>query len=162
MTNRKTFSGLALVALVAVTLFSINSCKTDNNPQPLEPISLVSPDTPISRYFGGDSFPVVIKFTTDRPINWIMCVYDVDTSVTSTNYVPTYPDTLFFHSLQALNPQVNLYTDTSSYRIPNWLVPFSVVRFKVTFQAGSASATYGQNYPIGLVSDQKEFLINIL
>ena len=70
MTTKKIFAALVLVAIVALTV--ISSCKKTTNSQPLEPISLVQPDTVISRHFGGDSFTVEIKFTTDRPINWIM------------------------------------------------------------------------------------------
>jgi hypothetical protein len=161
MTNRKTLSALALIALVVITLLSINSCKTESNPQPLEPISLVSPDTPISRYFGGDSFPVIIKFTTDRPINWIMGLTDVDTLIDSTNYTPTYEDTLFRKDLTTLSPRQNLYTYTGHYHVADSLLPFSVIRFKVSFNAGSSTFETGQNYPQGIVSYSKEFKVNV-
>ena len=161
MTHRKAFAGFALIALVVITLLSINSCKTENNPQPLEPISLVSPDTPISRYFGGDSFPVIIKFTTDRPINWIMGLTDVDSLIDSTNYTATYPDTLFRKDLTALNPRQNLYTYTGTYHVIDSLLPFSVIRFKVSFNAGRTTFETGQNYPQGVVSYTKEFKVNV-
>jgi len=159
MTKRKLFAGLAMIAFVAITL--ISSCKKDNNSQPLEPISLVSPDTPIARYFGGDSFPVTIKFTTDRPINWVLGMSDIDSLIDSTNYVATYPDTLFHISLTALSPRQNLYTYTGMYHVPVALLPFSVIRFKVSFQAGSTTFETGQNYPRGIVSDYKEFKVNV-
>ena len=161
MTNRKFFSGLALIALVTITLLSINSCKTDNNPQPLEPISLVSPDTPISRYFGGDSFPVTIKFTTDRPINWIMGLTDIDSLIDSAHYTPTYPDTLFRKDLTTLTPRQNLYTYTSYFHVADSLIPFSVIYFKVSFNAGKSTFETGQNYPQGVVSYTKEFKVNV-
>ena len=161
MTKRKIFSGLTIVALVAITLLSIDSCKTDNNPQPLEPISLVSPDTPISRYFGGDSFPVVVKFTTDRPIDWILGLTDVDTLIDSTNYTPTYADTLFSKDLTTLSPRQNLYTYTGTYHVADTLLPFSVIRFRISFQAGSSTFVTGQNYPQGIVSYSKEFKVNV-
>lgn len=160
MTKRKIFAGLALIAFVAVTL--ISSCKKDNsNQQPLEPISLVSPDTPIARYFGGDSFPVTIKFTTDRPINWVLGLTDIDSLIDSVNYVATYPDTLFHLSLTTLSPRQNLYTYTGMYHVPDTLLPFSVIRFKVSFQAGSTQFETGQNYPRGVVSYYKEFKVNV-
>ena len=159
MTKRKIFAGLSLIAFVALML--VNSCKKDSNPQPLEPISLVQPDSPITRHFGGDSFPVVIKFTTDRPINWILGMTDIDSLIDSTHYVATYPDTLFHTNLTTLSPRQNLYTYTGTYHIPDTLLPFSVIRFKVSFQAGSNTFVTGQNYPRGIVSDYKEFKVNV-
>ena len=161
MNKRKTLGGLALIALVTLTLLSINSCKTDNNPQPLEPISLVSPDTPISRYFGGDSFPVIIKFTTDRPIDWIMGLTNVDTLIDTTNYTPVYTDTLFRKDLTTLSPRQNLYTYTGTYHVADSLLPFSVIYFKVSFHAGSSTFETGQNYPQGVKSYSKEFKVNV-
>ena len=162
MTKRKFFAGFAIIAFVTVTLLSINSCKNDSAPaEPLEPISLVSPDTAISRYFGGDSFPVTVKFTTDRPINWIMGLTDVDTLIDSTNYTPTYADTLFKQNLTTLSPRQNLYTYTGTYHVNVNLLPFSVIRYKISFQAGSATFETGQNYPQGVVSYTKEFKVNV-
>ncbi len=159
MTKRKIFAGLSLIAFVAVML--VSSCKKDSNPQPLEPISLVQPDSPITRHFGGDSFPVVIKFTTDRPINWIMAQTDIDSLIDSAHYTPTYPDTLFRQDLTTLSPRQNLYTYTGTYHIADSLLPFSVIYFKVSFQAGSNTFVAGQNYPKGVVSQYKEFKINV-
>lgn len=159
MTKRKIFAGLSLIAFVAVML--VSSCKKDSNPQPLEPISLVQPDSPITRHFGGDSFPVVIKFTTDRPINWIMAQTDIDSLIDSAHYTPTYPDTLFRQDLTTLSPRQNLYTYTGTYHIADTLLPFSVIYFKVSFQAGSNTFEVGQNYPKGVVYQYKEFKINI-
>jgi hypothetical protein len=164
MTKRKIFAGFAIVTLVAVTLLSINGCKPESNPQPLEPISLVSPDTPISRYFGGDSFPITIKFTTDRPINWILGLVNVDTLIDSTNYVPVYADTSFTQDLTKLNPRQNLYTYTGSYHVADTLPPFSVIYFRVSFQAGAnvyPNGTGSQNYPEGVVYYTKDFKINV-
>ena len=159
MTKRKFFAGLALLAFVAVML--ISSCKTESNPQPLEPISLVQPDSVISRHFGGDTFTVQIKFTTDRPINWILGQVDVDSLIDSTNYVPTYPDTLFNQNLTTLNPRQNLYTWTGTYHVADTLPPFSVIYFKASFQAGTSQFETGQNYPQGIVYQYKEFKVNI-
>lgn len=162
MTKRKIFSGLALVAFVAVIL--ISGCKKTNDNQPLEPISLVQPDSPVTRHFGGDSFQIVIKFTTDRPINWIMGQYDVDTLIDSTNFTPTYPDTLFHKDLTVLNPRQNLYTYTGSFHVADTLPPFSVIYFKISFQAGNSSPYVPgseQNYPSGIVYQYKEFIVNV-
>ena len=150
MNKRKAFAGFALITFVAVILINISSCKPESNPQPLEPISLVSPDTPI-----------IIKFTTDRPITWIMGLTDVDTLIDSSNYTPTYEDTLFRKDLTILNPRQNLYTYTGSYHVADSLLPFSVVRFKVSFQAGSNTFETGQNYPQGIKTYSKEFKVNV-
>ena len=164
MTKRKFFAGFAIVTLVAVTLLSTNGCKPEANPQPLEPISLVSPDTPISRHFGGDSFPITIKFTTDRPINWILGLVDVDTFIDSTTYQAVYTDTSFSQDLTKLNPRQNLYTYTGTYHVADTIPPFSVIYFRVSFQAGSTTYPQGtgsQNYPEGVVYYTKDFKINV-
>jgi hypothetical protein len=162
MTKTNFFAGFAIVALVTFTLLSINGCKPDGTPsEPLEPISLVSPDTAISRYFGGDSIPITVKFTTDRPINWILGLVDVDTLIDSTNYTPTYPDSIFSKDLTTLNPRQNLYTYTGTFHVADTLLPFSVIRFKISFQAGSAVFYTGQNYPQGVVAYTKEFKVNV-
>jgi len=159
MTKRKIFAALVLVSFVGVML--ISSCKKSSNPQPLEPISLVQPDSPITRHFGGDSFPIVVKFTTDRPINWIQGLTDVDSLIDSATYTPTYPDTLFRQDLTTLSPRQNLYTYTGTYHIADTLLPFSIIYFKVSFEAGSRVFETGQNYPQGVVTQYKEFKINI-
>ena len=159
MTIRKIFAGLALIAFVAVML--ISSCKKSDNSQPLEPISLVQPDSVISRHFGGDSFAVEIKFTTDRPINWIMGQLDIDSFIDSATYRPSYTDTLFRTDLTTLNPRQNLYTYTGSYHVADSLLPFSVLYFKASFQAGSNTFETGQNYPKGVVYQYKEFKVNV-
>ncbi|MCW5908678.1 MAG: hypothetical protein KIS94_12520 [Chitinophagales bacterium] len=146
-------------ALVLSVLF-IESCKKDDPKLPLEPITLVKPDTAIIRQFPGDVLPIELTFTTDRPINWINCMYDIDSTHT-TGYVATYPDTLFFVKLDTLDPRVNIYTYTTSYYVPDTLNPYDVVRFKVSFEAGKSTFTTGQNYPAGIVGFSKEFRIDV-
>lgn len=155
--NKKFILALSLAFVVAVSVF--NSCKKTEDPLPLEPISIVLPDTAITRLFPGDSLPIHIKFTTDRPINWVKGMYDID-SVTGT-YTATYPDTLFFQKLDTLNPRVNLYEWSGTYWVPNTLNPYDVVRFRVSFEAGKTTFTTGQNYPAGIVGSTKEFRIDV-
>ncbi len=159
MINRKNV--VVVVVLALATLAYVSSCKKDTKSEPLEPISLVKPDSAIIRIFAGDSLPMEIKFTTDRPINWIMGKYDIDSLIDSTTYQPTYPDTLFFMKLDTLDPRVNLYTYTGSYHVPDTLAAFSIVRFRISFQAGKTTFTTGQNYPAGLTSASKDFKINV-
>lgn len=148
-----------LTLLLTSALLVINSCKKEEDGEPLEPISIVLPDTAIVRLFPGDSLPIQIKFTTDRPINWIKGMYDID-SVDGA-YTATYPDTLFFQKLDTLNPRVNLYEWSGIYFVPDTLNPYDVVRFRVSFEAGKSTFTTGQNYPAGIVGASKEFRIDV-
>ncbi|MCX6198327.1 MAG: hypothetical protein NTY88_03775 [Bacteroidetes bacterium] len=157
MKNRILFLSVLMGAL-SITLF--NGCKKTEESAPLEPISLVKPDTAITRLFAGDQLPIEIKFTTDRPINYILGKYDID-SLQTTGYVATYPDTLFFEKLDGLDPRVNRYTYTGTYTSPDTLRPFDVIRFRIFFEAGSSVFKTGQNYPAGKVSFSKEFRIDV-
>ncbi len=160
MIKHRTFFAAAVLSVLCIAV--ISGCNKDGVKLPLEPISIVKPTGGIGNQFAGDTVPIEIAITTDRPINWVLCVYDIDDSSTHTvPYVPSFPDTLFFTSLQNISPRVNLYTATQTYHIPDTLVQFSTVKFKVSFQAGAATATYGQNYPIGVVSAQKDFILHV-
>ena len=140
--------------------FFISGCSKEAQTEPLEPISFIKPDSSIQRLFPGDSQPLEIKFTTDRPINWVKGMYDVD-SLGQSGYVATYPDTAFFVKLDTVEPRVNLYTYTGSFLIPDSLDPFDVIRFKISFEAGKTTFTTGQNYPAGVVGAAKEFRIDL-
>lgn len=157
MTRKFLVAGLLAIA---GTLVFINGCKKEITGEPLEPITIVKPDSSITRYFPSDSVPMKFKFTTDRPINWILGKYDLDTT-SNTAYVATYPDTLFFVKLDTLDPRVNLYEHSVTYYVPDTLMPFSSIRFKVSFEAGSSTFKTGQNYPAGKVSASKEFRVDV-
>ncbi|HWB64196.1 MAG TPA: hypothetical protein VG603_11840 [Chitinophagales bacterium] len=159
MSKSKFFAFAFLGGFVALVF--IAGCKKSTQSEPLEPISLIEPDTPILRKFPGDSMPYQIKFTTDRPINWVLGMVDVDTLIDSSNYTPTYPDTLFFQDLTTLDPLQNIYTYSGSYYINDTLRPFSTIRFRVSFQAGRTSGYVGMNYPVGLKSATKDFTVNV-
>jgi hypothetical protein len=156
--NRKFLVAGFLV--LASALFLISSCKKDTTSEPLEPITIVKPDSSIVYYFPSDSIPMQFKFTTDRPINWIKGMYDLDTTG-ATNYVPTYTDTLFFAKLDTLSPRVNRYDYSVTYFVPDTLYPFDQIRFRVSFEAGSSTFSTGQNYPAGKVSATKEFRVDV-
>lgn len=156
MKNKTLFSFL----LAFVFMSAIVSCSEDDAVLPNEPISVVMPDSSISRFEPGDVVPIEIKFTTDRPINWAKGMYDID-SLGNAGYVATYPDTLFFVKLDTIEPLVNLYTYSGQYTVPDSIALFSTIRFKVSFEAGKNSFTTGQNYPAGKVSSSKEFRIDI-
>ena len=155
---KKLFFAITLVSLIAVSI--ISSCKKETTSEPLEPISIVLPDSSITFYFPSDSVPMNFKFTTDRPINWILGKYDID-SVQTAGYVASYPDTLFFKDLTVETPRVNRYDYSVTYFVPDTLRPFDHIRFKVSFEAGSSTFTTGQNYPAGKVGASKEFRVDV-
>lgn len=148
------------LALVTTGIVFMNGCKKEPAGEPLEPISIVLPDSSITYYFPSDSVPMQFKFTTDRPINWILGKYDIDTSRSNT-YTATYPDTLFFQKLDTLDPRVNRYDYSVSYYVPDTLRPFTHIRFRVSFEAGSSTFVTGQNYPAGKVSATKEYRVDV-
>jgi hypothetical protein len=120
----------------------------------------MDPDSSIVHLFPGDDLSLQVKFTTDRPINWVKGMYDID-SLNQTGYVATYPDTAFFVKLDTVEPRVNLYTYTGSYHIPDSLDPYDVIRFRISFEAGKSTFVTGQNYPAGIVGAVKEFRIDL-
>lgn len=146
-------------ALLLAALVVINGCKKDEDPLPLEPIAILQPDTTSVRLFPGDTLPLQIQFTTDRPINWIKAMTDLDT--VDGAYTATYPDTFFFIKLDTIDPRVNRYTYTGTYRVADTLDPFDVIRFRISFEAGKTTFTTGQNYPAGVVGATKEFRIDV-
>src|SRR5687767_7360910 len=101
----KNILAIAILLCVGMSLF-FSSCTKETQNEPLEPITFVQPDSSILRLFPGDSQPLEIKFTTDRPINWIKGMYDIDTTGQA-GYVASYPDTAFFVKLDTLDPRVN-------------------------------------------------------
>ncbi len=155
--NKKLLSAFFIVSVIVVSI--LNSCKKEEDSLPLEPISIALPDTAITRLFPGDSLPIKIQFTTDRPINWVLGKYDIDS--VDIAYTATYPDTLFSVKLDTIDPRVNLYEWSGVYFVPDTLDPYDVVRFRVSFEAGKSTFTTGQNYPAGIVSAAKEFRIDV-
>lgn len=156
---KKKFLFLTVISF-AIAAFLITGCKKETASDALEPITILLPDTAISFYFPDDSVPMSFKFTTDRPINWIMGKYDID-STGAAGYTATYPDTLFFEDLSGLSPRVNRHDYTATYYVPSNLMPFDHVRFKISFEAGSSTFTTGQNYPAGKVGASKEFRVDV-
>ena len=153
---------ILFLSVIAIALFVsvITGCTKKTENEPLEPISIVKPDSSITFYFPSDSVPMNFKFTTDRPINWILGKYDID-SFQTPSYVATYPDTLFFKDLTVETPRVNRYDYKVTYFVPDTLRPFDHIRFKVSFEAGSSTFTTGQNYPAGKVGASKEFRVDV-
>ncbi|MBS1613040.1 MAG: hypothetical protein JST49_09485 [Bacteroidetes bacterium] len=158
--NKKLLTIAAFAVLFALVV--VTGCKKDPDPEPSEPIQLVAPDSSIIRHFPEDVMDYEFNFTTDRPLNWVKGMYDYDTTGVA-GHVATYPDTLFFVALDTLDPRVNLYNYKGSFTIPgdSFISPYDVIRFKISFEAGSTTFKPGQNYPAGIVSATKEFRVDI-
>src|SRR5580704_17518957 len=101
----KTYLFKALAMFAVFALLTGGCHKGNDNSQPLTPLLLVTPDSAISTVIAGDATGIQIKYTPDRPIDWILGLYDVDTLVDSVNYMPAYHDTLFSQSLYSQNPR---------------------------------------------------------
>ncbi|MBS1593308.1 MAG: hypothetical protein JST90_03230 [Bacteroidetes bacterium] len=126
-------SGAAALALMAVLV--IHSCKKDVSDGIVEPITIVKPDSLIKYQYAGGTQQIQIQFTTDRPINNVTCKYQIDSSGNA-NFNYTYPDTLFAVRLDSPSSLLNnKYTWTGSYRVPDSLLPQTIVRFDVKMKA---------------------------
>lgn len=158
--NKKLLSLSVFAVLLA--LATITACKKEEEPSPSEPIQLVTPDSSIVRQFPDDVMEYEFNFTTDRPLNWVKGMYDLDTTGVP-GHVATYPDTLFFVKLDTLDPRVNLYNYKGTYQVPgdSLILPYDVIRFRISFEAGSTTFKTGQNYPAGIVTANKEFRVDI-
>lgn len=145
---------LALIALFSLAVV-LHSCKKDDDGNPiLEPITISQPDSLAANLFPGDSLPIEIIFTTDRPIDWAKCMYDLDTTGLP-GYVASFADTLFNSELDTLDPRINIYTWTGVYIVPDTMQEDDVIRFKASFEGTSPyNATDKTFYT-------KEFKINV-
>lgn len=135
-----------LVTLLTVMsgLFMINACQQDNDTDDIfEPITVIQPDTVITKLKQGVAQPLEIKFTTDRPIVYAQGMYSID----STNlgyFDATGSDTVFvlFDSI----PNTNKKTYTGEFKVDS-LKPGYKVRVKLSMQAlGNAGMVAPSHY----------------
>lgn len=148
--------------LVIAGIWLATGCKKSNNEgAPLEPISLIEPDSVTSQQFAGDTVGIRFIVTASKPINYIQCLYDLGDTAGTANYQPSFPDTLFTISLANDSPRVSTYTASAVYHIPDSLPTFSVIYFKAFFTAGNSTFVVGQNYPAGIDSASKTFIVNV-
>ena len=125
---------LSLIA-IALIAFTISSCKKETTETILEPITLVSPDSTTVFIKRGTTQKIDIKYTTDRPINYVQILYEVDTTGDA-NHVYTYPDTLFYLNFDSTGAAPsNKYNYVGAYTLPDTIKLFDKVRFKTTFKA---------------------------
>ena len=130
---RKLFA-TAVLSISVIAILCIQSCVKNIGDGYTEPITVIQPDSLNVTYVTkGTVQPISIAFTTDRPILWIKCQYQIDTN-NVTNY--TYPDTLFYRVLDSTTAQyTNKYTYTGSYTVPDSVAQLTTIRFDVQFKA---------------------------
>lgn len=147
------------LSVALISMLAINSCKRDATDSIMEPITIVKPDSLNVNYVvAGQDQPINIQFTTDRPLIYVKCLYEVDSSK-SANHVYSYPDTLFYSVLDSdVSKYSNKFTYTGTYHVPDTLQAYDKIRFQVSMKAGhNPSSGNGTT----TVSYQKEFLLNL-
>lgn len=122
------------ILILIVLISGFYGCKKTTDEIISEPITLVKPDTTSLYLFPANVQPIEVKFTTDRPINWVKGMYEIDTTH-ALGYNYTYPDTLFVNNLDSMGIKDNKYTYTGSYTVPDTLDALDVVRFKISMKA---------------------------
>ena len=149
----------AVVSLSVLALLMIHSCVKSINDGYTEPITVIHPDSLIlSNVQPGSVQQIQIQFTTDRPIVWAKCMYQVDTpgAVTTT----AYPDTLFYRVLDSFPSQyTNKYMYTGSYTVPDSAKAQTTIRFDVQFKAALNPSSNPPN--IDSVFYDKQFVMTV-
>ena len=129
--NKKLISAFVVFAFLAVVL---HSCKKDDDQVPInEPIQFVLPDSAWTSAFPGDSVPLDVRFTTDRPIDSIWAYVHVD-STHQNMFVMADADSFFV--VYPTEPN-NQYTYTGAYYLPadSSISPLDVIRIQFTLYA---------------------------
>ena len=126
----------AIVSLSVLGIFLVHSCSKSINDGYTEPITIIQPDSLLlANVAPGSVHPIQIQFTTDRPIMWARCFYQIDTPGAGVSAI--YPDTLFYKVLDTISNQLsNKYHYTGSYMVPDSLVALTTIRFDVQFKGG--------------------------
>ena len=126
----------AVVSLSVLALLFIHSCVKSIDDGFVEPITVINPTSlTVANVIPGRVQPINIQFTTDRPLIWAKCMYEIDTpGAVVTRY--TYPDTLFYKILDTIPTQLNnKYTYTGSYLVPDSLPSLTTIRFDIKMKA---------------------------
>lgn len=126
----------AVVSISVLAFFMIHSCTKSIDDGYTEPITVISPDSLLlANVAPGSIHPIKIQFTTDRPIIWAKCMFEIDTpGAVVTNY--TYPDTLFYKILDTIpNQLTNKYQYSGTFTVPDSLTSLTTVRFDVKMKA---------------------------
>lgn len=131
---RKIFLTVVLTVSV-LSFFMIHSCVKSINDGYTEPITVISPDSLLlANVAPGSVHPIKIQFTTDRPIIWAKCMFEIDTPGFTGAH--TYPDTFFYKVLDTIpNQLTNKYQYSGSFTVPDSLTSLTTVRFDVKMKA---------------------------
>lgn len=149
----KPFAAISTL-LSVVFVLAISSCSKNLGSTYTEPITIVQPDSLSVQYVSrGTVLPITIAFTTDRPLLYAKCMYQIDSPAMSSYY----PDTLFYQVLDA-NTSVltNKYTYSGSFTVPNNIPQQSVIRFDVQFKAALNPSS-----PYDTVFEDKQFKMTV-
>ena len=125
----------AVVSASVLALLMIHSCVKSINDGYTEPITVIHPDSLImTGVTAGSIQPIQIQFTTDRPIVWAKCMYQIDTPGAVTSAI--YPDTLFYKVLDSIPSKYNnKYIYSGTYTVPDSARALTKIRFDVQFKA---------------------------
>jgi hypothetical protein len=124
-----------VVCTSVMALCLINSCTKSIDDGYTEPITVIKPDSLLLvNVVPGSVHPIQIQFTTDRPIIWAKCMYEIDTPGGTALF--NYPDTLFYRVLDSNASQLsNKYQYSGSYTVPDSLKSLTTIRFDVKMKA---------------------------
>ena len=119
-----------------VSLLLIHACSKSISDSTVEPITILKPDSLNTQYVTkGQNQPVLIQFTTDRPIDFAKCMYEIDSSHNVSHFY-SYPDTLFYTVLDSDKTKLsNKYTYAGYYHVPDTLATLDIIRFRVSLKA---------------------------
>jgi hypothetical protein len=132
------FIAIASLAAVAALFFVLQSCKKDKFDIVNEPITFVKPDTTRIRAKPGAVVPLEVKFTADRPIDFISG--EVHWAQGGGSFTPgvDVTDSLFYFSFHpdSVTPN-NKRTYTGTYTVGDTVQVFDVIRVLYKMKAGN-------------------------
>ena len=125
----------AVLSISVLALFMMHSCSKSIDDGYTEPITVITPDSLLLvNVVPGTAYPLKIQFTTDRPLIWAKCMYEIDTPGAAATY--TYPDTLFYKVLDTIPTQLNnKYQYSGSFTVPDSLKSTTTIRFDIKMKA---------------------------
>ena len=125
----------AVLSISVLAFFMMHSCSKSIDDGYTEPITVITPDSLLLvNVVPGTAYPVKIQFTTDRPLIWAKCMYEIDTPGAPATY--TYPDTLFYKVLDTIPTQLNnKYQYSGSFTVPDSLKSTTTIRFDIKMKA---------------------------
>lgn len=125
----------AVLSVSVLAIFMMHSCVKSIDDGYTEPITVIKPDSLLlQNVVPGTAYPIQVQFTTDRPIIWAKCLYEIDTPGAVATY--TYPDTLFYRVLDSIPTNLtNKWQYTGSFKVPDSLRSLTTIRFDVKMKA---------------------------